>query len=56
MKRFLKSAFGLNLLLILFFAANTVYFYKSEQLFPAEFCASVVIVFSMILPLCSTKN
>ena len=56
MKRFLKSAFGLNLSIILFFAANTVYFYKSGQLFPAEFCASIVVVFAMILPLCSTRN
>ena len=56
MKRFLKSAFGLNLMLILFFVMNGIYFFINKQTEPLMFCAVVVFVFGMLLPLCSTKR
>ena len=56
MKKFLKSAFGLNLMTILFFLINAIYFVRIKAEGPAIFCSAVVIVFSALLPLCSKNN
>lgn len=56
MKTFLKSAFGLNLMAILFFLMNAIYFVRIKAEGPMIFCSAVVIVLSMLLPLCSKNN
>ena len=51
-----KTAFGLNLLMIAFFSLNAVFFKSTGNPEVAMFFIIPIIIFSMLLPICSTKR
>ena len=51
-----KTAFGLNLMMILFFLMNAWFFFATGNYDVAMFFVIPSIVFSILLPACSTKR
>lgn len=53
---FTKTAFGLNLLVISFFLMNAWFFFATGDHNVAMFFVILLVVFSILLPACSTKR
>lgn len=51
-----KTAFGLNLLMILFFLSNAWFFFATGNQGAAMFFVIPSVIFSILLPACSTKR